>query len=81
MDQQEIDKLLSRITVIPGLMSGKPTIRGMRFPVADILEMLASKMTQEEILEQHPMLEAEDISAALLYASLKITNTRIIHAA
>lgn len=62
-------------------MSGRPTIRGMRFPVADILEMLANKMTQEQILEQHPVLEADDISAALLYASLKITNTRIIHAA
>lgn len=81
MDQAQIDNLLSRITIIPGLMSGKPTIRGMRFPVADILEMLASKMSEQEILEQHPVLEADDISAALLYASLKITNTRIIHAA
>jgi len=81
MDQQEINNLLSRITVIPGLMGGKPTIRGMRFPVADILEMLANKMTKEEILEQHPVLEEDDISAALYYASLKITNTRIIHAA
>ena len=81
MDQAQIDNLLSRITIIPGLMSGKPTIRGMRFPVADILEMLASKMSEQEILEQHPVLEADDISAALLYASLKMTNTRIIHAA
>ena len=81
MTQQEIDKLLSRITITPGLMSGKPTIRGMRFPVADILEMLANKMSQQDILEQHPLLEADDISASLLYASLKITNTRIIHAA
>ena len=62
-------------------MGGKPTIRGMRFPVADILEMLASGMTNEEIIEQHPSLEKEDILAALLYASLKLTNTRIIHAA
>lgn len=50
-------ELLKRITVIPGLMSGKPTIRGMRFPVGDILEMLANDMTIEEILEQHPILE------------------------
>ena len=50
MTEQEIDKLLSRITITPGLMSGKPTIRGMRFPVADILEMLANKMSQQDIL-------------------------------
>ncbi len=74
-------ELLKRITHIPGLMGGRPTIRGMRFPVADILEMLASGMTNEQILEQHPSLEKQDILAALLYASLKISNTRIIHAA
>lgn len=81
MSEQQIQELLSRITVKPGMMGGKPTIRGMRFPVADILEMLASGMKDENILEQHPALEAKDISAALLYASLKINNTRIIHAA
>ena len=80
MNEQESNNLLKRITIIPGLMSGKPTIRGMRFPVADILEMLASKMSYQEILEQHPSLELEDIHAALLYAALKITNTRIVHA-
>lgn len=62
-------------------MGGKPTIRGMRFPVGDILEMLANKMTHEEILEQHPSLEADDILAALYYAAVNISNTRIIHAA
>lgn len=76
--QQE---LLKRITIIPGLMSGKPTIRGMRFPVGDILEMLANGMKEDSILEQHPILEKEDISAALLYASLKMKNTVVIHAA
>ncbi len=81
MSEQQIQELLSRITIKPGMMGGKPTIRGMRFPVADILEMLASGMKAEDILEQHPILEAKDISAALLYASLQINNTRIIHAA
>lgn len=74
-------ELLERITIKPGLMSGKPTIRGMRFPVGDILEMLANGMTVEDILQQHPVLEREDINAALLYASLKMKNTVIIHAA
>ena len=74
-------ELLKRITVIPGLMGGKPTIRGMRFPVKDILEMLASGMTNEEILEQHPSLEKEDIWAALFYASLNLKTTIIVDAA
>ncbi len=78
MKQQE---LLERITMKPGLMSGRPVIRGMRFPVGDILEMLASGMSVEDILEQHPILEREDINAALLYASLKMKNTIVIHAA
>ncbi|MGJ7032777.1 DUF433 domain-containing protein [Niabella hirudinis] len=76
--QQE---LLNRITIIPGLMSGKPTIRGMRFPVGDILETLASGISEDSILEQHPILEKKDISAALLYASLKMKNTVVVHAA
>jgi uncharacterized protein (DUF433 family) len=40
-------ELLKRITIVPGLMSGQPTIRNMRFPVGDILEMLASGMTMK----------------------------------
>ncbi len=72
-------ELLKRITIVPGLMSGQATIRSMRFPVGDILEMLASGMTNEEILEQHPILENEDIQAALLYAALRIKNTVIIN--
>ena len=74
-------ELLKRITIIPGLMAGKPTIRGMRFPVGDILEMLANGMSQEEILEQHPILEKEDIQASLMYAAFRTKNTLIINAA
>jgi uncharacterized protein (DUF433 family) len=77
--QQQI--LLERITIVPGLMGGKPTIRGMRFTVGDILELLSSGLTDKDILEQHPILEREDIQAALLYASLKMKNTVVIHAA
>jgi uncharacterized protein (DUF433 family) len=81
MKEQEVQALLSRITIKPGMMGGRPTIRGMRFPVGDILEMLASGMNEQNILDQHPILEKEDIAAALLYASFQINNTRIIHAA
>lgn len=73
--------LLDRITIQPGRMGGKPTVRGLRFPIADILELLSEGMTEEEILEEHPALEKEDIAAALLYASLKFKNTVVIHAA
>lgn len=73
--------LLERITLIPGLLGGKPSIRGMRFLVSDILELLATGLPENDILEQHPILEREDIQAALLYASLKMKNTIVIHAA
>jgi uncharacterized protein (DUF433 family) len=76
--QQE---LIERITIKPGIMGGKPTVRGLRFPVGDILELMASGMSENEILDQHPILQREDIYAALLYASLKIKNTIIINAA
>jgi uncharacterized protein (DUF433 family) len=74
-------ELLKRITIIPGLMGGKPTIRGMRFRVSDILELLANNVSKEEILEDFPDLEMEDIQAALLYAAIRLNGTIIINAA
>lgn len=73
--------LLERITLTPDQLGGKPAIRGMRFLVSDVLELLSTGMTDEEILEQHPALVKEDIQASLYYASLKIKNTLVIHAA
>jgi len=67
MNQQQ---LLSRITINPSVCSGKPTIRDMRFTVAQMLELLASGMAREEILEDYPYVEKEDIEACLLYAAL-----------
>ena len=61
--------LLERITLNPEVMHGKPTIRNMRFSVAQLLDLLASGMTQEEILEDYPYLELEDIHACLKYAA------------
>lgn len=72
---------MQRITINPGIMSGKPIIRGMRFPVSNILELLATGLSNEQILEQHPLLEPDDINDALLYASLKMKNTVVFHAA
>ncbi len=57
--------LLSRITLNPAVCKGKPTIRDMRFTVAQLLELMAGGMSQEEILEDYPFLEIEDIRACL----------------
>lgn len=58
-----------RITVDPLVRHGKPCIRGMRYPVENVLEWLASGMTTEEILADYEDLEREDILAALAYSS------------
>lgn len=79
MGKEELE-LLDRITVKEGMMGGKPTIRGMRFPVNDILEMLYNDMTWEEILEQHPILEREDIKAALYFASVVVKSSSAVNA-
>lgn len=80
MDQNS-QQLLDRIVIKPGMMGGKPVIRGLRFTVSDVLELMASGLSEKEILAQHPILEQEDIQAALLYASLQMKNTLVIHAA
>ena len=61
-----------RITVNPEQCGGRPCIRGMRIRVVDILQLLASGLTQDMILEELPDLVLEDIEAALLYAGSKI---------
>ena len=57
------------ITIEPGKRGGRPCIRGMRITVYDVLDYLASGMTQEEILRDFPYLTAEDIHACLSYAA------------
>ncbi|MCW7553239.1 DUF433 domain-containing protein [Endozoicomonas gorgoniicola] len=57
------------IEIDPGKRFGKPCIKGTRIAVADVLEMLASGMSEKEILQDHPNLSKEQIRAALLYAS------------
>lgn len=59
--------LLQRITINANICHGKPCIRGLRYPVELILELLSSGMTNEEILEDYDDLEAEDIQATLSY--------------
>jgi uncharacterized protein (DUF433 family) len=64
-----MDDLLSRITVDPDICHGKPCIRGLRYPVETILDLLSADMTPEEILADYPDLERDDIRAALAYAA------------
>lgn len=62
-------KLLERITVEAGKCGGRPCIRGLRFRVTDVLELLAAGASHEEILQDYSFLEPADIDAALLYAA------------
>ena len=64
--------LFDRITVNPRQCGGRPCIRRMRIRVIDILELLAAGLSFEQILEELPDLELEDIKAALLYAVRKL---------
>lgn len=72
--------LLKRITIEAGKCGGRPCIRGMRIRVKDVLDMLASGMTQEEILADYPYLETEDISAVLLYAARQFDHPVLVAA-
>lgn len=58
-----------RITIDPNVCTGKPCIRGLRFPVSRLLGLLASGETKETILKAYPYLEAGDIDEALLFAA------------
>ncbi len=60
---------LERISSDPSICHGQPTVRGLRYPVANLLELLASGMTIEEVLEDHPDLERDDLLAALEFGA------------
>lgn len=60
---------MSRITIEPGKRGGKPCIRGLRITVAEVLDYLASDMTEDEILADFPYLKREDLKASLAFAA------------
>jgi uncharacterized protein (DUF433 family) len=62
----------TRTTVDPVRMGGMPCVRDLRFPVATVVAMVADGMTVDEILEEHPDLEADDIAESLRYAALAL---------
>jgi uncharacterized protein (DUF433 family) len=63
------EQLLSRITMDPNICHGKPCIRGLRYPVEFLLELLSGDMTAEQVLADYPDLEANDLRAAFAYAA------------
>ncbi|WP_262247464.1 DUF433 domain-containing protein [Parapedobacter soli] len=75
-----MDNLLARITINPDICHGKPVIRNMRWPVEVILDMLSAGMTTEEIIEDHPELEKEDIMAALRFAKISVSGRSLAEA-
>ena len=72
---------VGRITLDPEICHGKPCVRGMRWPVEVILDMLGAGMSPEAIVKDHPELEKEDIFACISYAGAVVSNSRIIPAA
>jgi uncharacterized protein (DUF433 family) len=73
-----MDSLISRITINQEICHGKPTVRGLRYPVENLLELLASGMSIEELLMDYPDLEKEDFLACFEYAS-KLIHVKSIH--
>ncbi|MDZ4830330.1 MAG: DUF433 domain-containing protein [Phycisphaerae bacterium] len=72
--------LTERITIEPGECGGRPCIRGKRMRVSDILELLANDASIEEIVEDYPSLERDDILAAIAYAAQQ-TSHAVVRAA
>lgn len=70
-------ELLQRITTNPSMMGGKPVLRGQRITVEQIVRWFAAGSNEAELLDQFPFLEADDIRAALLYASRLTALTRM----
>ncbi|HRT57003.1 MAG TPA: DUF433 domain-containing protein [Candidatus Paceibacterota bacterium] len=71
---------MNRITVDPEQCGGRPCIRGMRIRVIDVLDLLGNGLTPEQVLEELPDLEADDIKACLQYASRKLNPPVLIPA-
>ena len=69
--------LLNRITTNPSILTGKPVIRGMRISVEQILKMLSRGISHQDILNEYPLLEEDDIRACLLFAASRVSNEEI----
>lgn len=70
--------LLDRISIDPEIVHGRPAVRGTRMRVADVLSLLAAGATEDEILEDYPYLEADDVKACLAYAAIQADHPVVI---
>lgn len=74
-----MDTLIQRITIDPAICHGKPCIRGLRYPVETILELLSSGMTVDDILRDYDDLERNDVYAVLAFAA-RMAQVKRLHA-
>lgn len=74
MSKREATALLERITMDPAVCGGKPCIRGMRIRVSDVLDLLAYGLRAEQVVEELPDLELDDVRAAILYAARRVAH-------
>jgi uncharacterized protein (DUF433 family) len=72
-----MDALLTRITIDPALCHGKPCVRGLRYPVEMLLELLSSGMTIDEVLADYEDLERDDLLAVLAFAARLAQSRRL----
>ncbi len=72
-----MDTLLSRITIDSAVCHGKPCVRGLRYPVETLLELLSSGMTADEVLADYEDLERDDLLAALAFAARLVRTRRL----
>jgi uncharacterized protein (DUF433 family) len=72
--------LATRITIDPAVCGGRPCIRGLRIRVTDVLEMLGSGMSEQDILDEFPYLEADDLRASQIYAA-RLTDHAVLKSA
>lgn len=75
-----MDLITERITLNPEQCGGRPCIRGMRIRVVDVLELLATGLSTEQVLEELPDLEALDVQAALRYAARRLDHPVLVAA-
>ncbi|MGZ8489666.1 MAG: DUF433 domain-containing protein [Candidatus Binatia bacterium] len=78
-ESTDVSKLLERITINPDICHGKPCVRGLRYPVDMILELLSAGMSHNEILADYDDLEREDILAVLAFAA-RLTQIKRVQA-
>jgi len=76
-EKMKIEQLLERITINPDIVVGKPTIRGLRITVEQVLKALAGGVAIKDLLEDYPELEPEDIQAVLLYAAELVSEEQV----